>query len=80
MRKKRAPPVEPVHKFVGEQIRERRCRMGFTQQELADSVGLERSSIANMETGRHRFLLQVVERIADALGTSPRQLLRGMWT
>ncbi len=72
--------IEPVHQMLGLRVQEYRCRMGLTQQQLADQIGLQRESIANMETGRQRFLLQVVERLADALGTSPLQLLKGIWT
>lgn len=78
MRKPRPP--EAVHLLLGERIRERRCRLGFTQEALADTVGHSRASIANMEAGRHRFLLHVVEDLADALNTTPKLLLRGIWT
>jgi transcriptional regulator with XRE-family HTH domain len=72
--------IESVHQRLGERVRDRRRRLGFTQEDLAFAIGHERSSVANMETGRHRFLLHVIEDLAVALSTSPRQLLKGIWT
>lgn len=48
--------------------RETRIRLDITQQELADSVGVTRGYIANVEAARANPSLQQVERISDALG------------
>ena len=75
-----SPPIEPCHRLLGTRIEHIRTTLGLTQQELAKRVGLTRASIANIETGRHRFLLHVVERFAQALSTTPKHLMRGIWT
>lgn len=43
-------------------------KLGTTQQRLADSVGVSRGYIAKIEHGRANPSLELVERIADALG------------
>lgn len=60
--------------LFGAVVSERRRKLGLTQQDLADRVGLSRGSIANIETGRQRILLTDVFDFADALDTNVRKL------
>lgn len=48
--------------------RDTRTRLRLTQRQLADPVGVSRGYIANIERGRANPSLEVVERIAAALG------------
>ena len=75
-----SPPIEPCHRLLSARIEHIRTTLGMSQEELAKRVGLKRASIANIETGRQRFLLNVVERFAQALSTTPKHLMRGIWT
>jgi transcriptional regulator with XRE-family HTH domain len=72
-------PIEACHIAVGIRIRQIRETLGLQQEELAKRVGLTRASIANVEIGRQRLLLDGIERYAKALGTTPKQLLKGVW-
>ena len=74
-----AKPIEACHVSLGARIRIMREMLGLTQQELSKRVGLERASVANAEIGRQRLLLDGVERYAAALGTTPKQLMKGIW-
>lgn len=56
-------------------IRMYRKAAGMTQEELAETVGIVRSSIANTEAGRQNFSLRRLGRIADALGVAPGTLV-----
>jgi transcriptional regulator with XRE-family HTH domain len=47
----------------------------LTQGELADLVGLERTSITNIENGNQKVSLHVLFRICEQLGASPAELL-----
>lgn len=47
---------------------------------MARRVNLTRTSIANIEAGRQRLQLHTVDQLATALSTSPRNLLKGIWT
>jgi transcriptional regulator with XRE-family HTH domain len=72
--------IEPVHAAVGIRIRMLRETLGVTQQDLAKRLdGLDRASLANIETGRQRLQLHTVEKIATALGTNPKHLMKGVW-
>jgi transcriptional regulator with XRE-family HTH domain len=72
-------PIEACHIAVGARVRLIRETLGMQQEELAKRVGVTRSSIANIEIGRQRMLLNTIEELARALGTSPKQLLKGIW-
>jgi transcriptional regulator with XRE-family HTH domain len=72
-------PIEACHIALGARIRMIREALGMQQAELAKRVGLERTSVVNAEAGRQRFLLHSVEQYAQALGTTPKHLLRGIW-
>ena len=74
-----ADPIEPVYRALGARIEQLRRILDLTQEELASRVGLTRASVANIETNRQRVLLHDVEKFATALGTSPKNLLRGVW-
>ena len=48
---------------------------GLTQKELAEATGLNRGTIANVESGRHVVTIKQVRPLAKALGISPEALL-----
>lgn len=73
------PPIEACHQAVGTRIRMIREALGLTQEELAKRVNYERSSLANIETGRQRLMLNVIDDFARVLGTTPKHLLKGIW-
>lgn len=73
-------PIELVHRQVGLRIESIRNTLGISQNDLAKRSGFSRASIANMETGRQRFLLDGIEEISKALGTTPKHLMKGIWT
>ncbi len=47
----------------------------LTQGELADLVGLERTSITNIEAGNQKLPLHVLFRLCEQLGVSPVDIL-----
>src|SRR5258708_20090904 len=48
----RTPTCEPIYVTVGYNIKAWREHLGFTQAELAEEVGIQRTSINNAEAGR----------------------------
>lgn len=72
--------IEPVYRLFGAKLEQLRTILGWNQQDLANKVMMSRVSIANIETGRQRILLADVEKFATAFNTSPKQLMRGIWT
>ncbi len=71
--------VEPVYKKLGANIARMRTGKGLTQGALADQAGMGASTIAEIETGSTRILVSDVEKIAEALGTEPKNLFIGVW-
>lgn len=47
----------------------------MTQQVLADLAGIERSHLARLELGEREAGLRMLEKIANALGAQPRDIL-----
>jgi DNA-binding XRE family transcriptional regulator len=72
-------PIEACYIAFGARLRMIREAWGITQDDLANRVGLERTSVVATETGRQRVLLHTIEQYAKALGTSPKHLMRGIW-
>lgn len=72
--------IEPCYRLFGAKVEQVRNVLGWTQNELAKKVGLTRTSITNIEAGRQRILMHDVEKFAMAFQTTPKALLRGIWT
>lgn len=56
-------------------ISQRRKLQGFTQTQLAQSVGITQAFLAEIEKGRKRPSIEVLEKLCDALGCSADYLL-----
>jgi len=64
------------YKDVGSLIREARKKAkDISQESLATSVGLTRTSLTNIEKGRQKVLLHTFVEIAAAIGADPVDLL-----
>ena len=72
-------PMQPVYQAIGARIRMIREALGLEQKGLAERVGLVRTSIVNIESGRQRILLHDVTAIARGLGVTEKHLLKGIW-
>ena len=59
----------------GQHVRSARLDLGLNQEALGHRVGLERSSISNVEKGRQRVQLHMLLDFATALNVPPTQLL-----
>lgn len=53
---------------IGERIRQLREKRGYSQGELGNMVGLALSGIRSIEVGRYATTLDILNKIADALG------------
>ena len=72
--------VEAIYQAVGARVRMIRETLGLTQDELAARMdGMTQTSIVNFEQARQRLPLHKIEKIAEALGTNPKNLLKGIW-
>jgi transcriptional regulator with XRE-family HTH domain len=72
--------IEPIYRALATRIEMLRTTLGVTQEELANRLGWARPRLADIETCRQRIMLHDVEKIATALSTTAKHLLRGIWT
>ncbi|WP_366083667.1 helix-turn-helix transcriptional regulator [Thermus sp.] len=61
---------------IGARIRQLRRSKGLTEADLAARVGVSRSFLNAIERGVVRLRVDLMVRIADALGVSPEDLLK----
>jgi y4mF family transcriptional regulator len=70
--RKAAAPLHPktkaLYQHIGRAVRAAREALGLTQEELAATVGVARTSITNLEQGKQHFPLHHLLTVADALG------------
>jgi transcriptional regulator with XRE-family HTH domain len=62
---------------VGERIKELRKGLDLTQQQLADKVGITYIQIGRYETGKSNASADVLQKVAEALGTTTDFLMSG---
>lgn len=62
-------------KIIGKNVKLLREAHGFTQGNLAQASGLQRSYIGDVERGSRNLTVSSISQIADALGVHPGVLL-----
>lgn len=64
-------------KFVvhlGEMIRQKRDEKGFTLQQLADMMQIEKSNLIRLEKGRTNPTIKTLKSVADSLNIPLKEL------
>src|SRR3954453_7533465 len=56
-----------IYRLLGRAVAKRRKELGPKKADVCGCFALLRASLANIETGRQKFLLHQVYRLADAL-------------
>lgn len=67
--------MQSLYTEFGRLLRELRVSKKLTQLEVAEKVGLSRTSITNIELGRQQMPLHMLYLFASAVGTEPQTLL-----
>jgi transcriptional regulator with XRE-family HTH domain len=67
--------VDDLYAQFGRQVRAARREARLTQQEVAQRVGLTRTSVTNIERGIQHINLRQLYLLASAVGLHPEQLL-----
>lgn len=62
-------------KALGKKLRNIRKELGYSQESLADEVGLHRTYIGSIERGEQNVSLDNIVKIAKTLKVKPSQLL-----
>ncbi len=59
----------------GRRLRELRKKKGWTQVQMADALGIDRSYISDMEGGKKNVCLPTLEVFAHGFGVSMAELI-----
>ena len=64
--------------YVGEAIKKERLRQNLTQEELGEKIGVKKSQISKIESGRQAITLPTMSRVFRTLGINSATLDLGM--
>lgn len=64
-----------MYGLIGATIRSKRRERDWSQELLAQQLGISRAALANIEAGRQRILVHQLYAFAEALDLKPDQLL-----
>lgn len=64
-----------IAQSVGRKIRIARKKKGVTQEEVAARAGIHVSTLGRIERGESNAPLQTLNKIAQAIGVKPKDLL-----
>ncbi|HMP85184.1 MAG TPA: helix-turn-helix transcriptional regulator [Candidatus Paceibacterota bacterium] len=63
-------------KKLGENLKKIRIKKDITQTSLAETLGVDKSFISNIENGKTNPTLSTIANLAQALGVSTNELLK----
>lgn len=64
---------------VGEKIKAARIRKGYTQEELGNMIGVQKSAVAKYESGRVvNIKRSTLKKLSEVLGIPPVELVDGV--
>lgn len=63
-----------IKKSFGKKVKEKRLAFGFTQEELAEKIGISAKSLSQIELGNNFVSAENLEAICKALQTKPASL------
>lgn len=64
-------PMKTMNQIIGENLRKIREISGFTQEQVAKSLGIERSAYSNYEGGAREVPYNILENISNLFGCEP---------
>jgi transcriptional regulator with XRE-family HTH domain len=70
--------MDDIRIRFGRAVRQKRHKLGVSQEAFADLCGLDRSYIGGIERGERNVALVNLEKIAEALNISLAELFRGL--
>ena len=68
---------DPIDKYVGKRVRERRLQAGLSQLALAELLGVGFQQVQKYETARNRISASTLFRLGQALGVAPGHFFEG---
>lgn len=74
----RTPRKLPEAVEFGKRVRARREKLGWSQMDLAEEVGLHFTYVSSIERGERNLSLHNIVRLAQALEVDPGVLVKGL--
>ena len=65
-----------ISKKLGQNIKRIRLRRKISQGDICRKLGMDRSYMSAIESGKKNITLGILEKLADALGVSSDELLK----
>ncbi|WP_295095661.1 helix-turn-helix transcriptional regulator [Ruminococcus sp.] len=65
-----------MNELLGNRIRAFRCAKNYTQEQIADLIGVSRQKYARIENGINSITLDALLKIADVLGVTVSDITR----
>jgi transcriptional regulator with XRE-family HTH domain len=65
-----------LQRIAGVNIRSHRKKLGLSQEQLADELGVHRTYMGGVERGERNLTLRSLERLAARMGVDPVTLLQ----
>jgi len=63
-----------IKKLFGKKVKERRLALSFTQEELAEKIGISAKSLSQIELGNNFVSADNLDAICSALDVKPKNL------
>ena len=63
------------YKLIGARIKEERTKLGLTQDQISEDIGISTSYFGYIERGERSYYVDILVRIANRLGVSVDYLL-----
>lgn len=63
--------MKPANQIIGENLKKIRELSGFTQEQVAKAIGIERSAYSNYEGGTREVPYNILENISNLFGCEP---------
>lgn len=77
-RSPKTPDSIRMAKAVGREIRKLRLTAGYSQEQLAEELGVHRTQIGFIERGENTTSIHTLAQIAHRLGTKASEVLRSV--
>lgn len=61
---------------LGQNMKRIRTKKNMSQGDIARALGVDRGYISNIESGKKNLTLATIQKLANALGVSPDELLK----
>lgn len=65
-----------MNEILGSRIKMLRRAKNFTQEQIAEQIGISRQKYARIESGANNITLEILSRIADILGVAVGDITR----